>query len=187
MYQTSDIKKGLKIEIDGAPWTVTEFQFVKPGKGVAFTRTKLKNLITGATLDRTFRTGEKMTPAEVGEREMQYLYTDGEQFHFMDTESFEQMGIPAAPLGDAVDFLVEEMMTQVLFFKGTPVSIELPNFVELEITYCEPGARGNTAQGATKPATLSTGATVNVPLFVENGEWIKVDTRDKSYVERVKK
>jgi elongation factor P len=187
MYQTSDIKKGLKIEIDGAPWTVTEFLFVKPGKGVAFTRTKLKNLITGATLDRTFRTGDKMTPADVEEHEMQYLYNDGAAYHFMNTETFDQIGIPAEPLGDATKFLLEEMVTKVLFFNGRPVGIELPNFVELEITYCEPGVRGNTAQGATKVATLSTGAEVQVPLFVENGEWIKVDTRDGSYVERVKK
>ncbi len=187
MYQTSDIKKGLKIEIDGYPWVVTEFLFVKPGKGVAFTRTKLKNLITGATLDRTFRTGEKMEPADVEEKDMQYLYTDGEMYHFMDTETFEQIGILPEPMGDSVNFLVEEMVTRVLFFKGQPVGVELPNFVELEITYCEPGVKGNTAQGSTKPATLSTGAEIQVPLFVENGEWVKVDTRDGSYVERVKK
>jgi len=187
MYQTSDIKKGLKIEIDGAPWTVTEFLFVKPGKGVAFTRTKLKNLITGATLDRTFRTGEKMKEAEVEERDMQYLYNDGEDYHFMDVETFDQIAIPAKPLGNATKFLLEEMVTRILFFNGAPVTAELPNFVELEITYCEPGVRGNTAQGATKSATLSTGAEVQVPLFVENGEWVKVDTRDGSYVERVKK
>lgn len=187
MYQTSDIKKGLKVEIDGSPWTVTEFLFVKPGKGCAFTRTKLKNLVTGATLDRTYKTGEKLAPADIEEKEMQYLYNDGEAYHFMDTETFDQIGIEAKPLGKKVNFLVEEMVTNVLFFKGNPVSIDLPNFVELEITYCEPGVRGNTAQGATKPATLSTGANVNVPLFVENGEWIKIDTRDGSYVERVKK
>lgn len=187
MYSTSDIKKGLKVEIDGAPWTVTEFQFVKPGKGCAFTRTKLKNLITGATLDRTYKTGEKLEEADIEEREMQYLYNDGDDYHFMDTETFDQIAIEAKPLGNAVKFLVEEMSNNVLFFKGQPVSIDLPNFVELEITYCEPGVKGNTAQGTTKPATLSTGANVNVPLFVENGEWIKIDTRDGSYVERVKR
>lgn len=187
MYQTSDIKKGLKVEIDGAPWTVTEFLFVKPGKGCAFTRTKLKNLITGATLDRTYKTGEKLEPAEVEERDMQYLYNDGEAFHFMDLESFDQYAIPAAPLGEATNYLVEQMETRVLLYKGNPVSIDLPNFVELQISYCEPGVKGNTAQGGTKPATLTTGATVQVPLFVENGEWLKIDTRDGSYVERVKK
>ncbi|MCB9678813.1 MAG: elongation factor P [Alphaproteobacteria bacterium] len=187
MYQTSDIKKGLKVEIDGAPWTVTEFLFVKPGKGVAFTRTRLKNLITGATLERSFRTGEKLEPADVAEHEMQYLYNDGEQYHFMNMETFDQIGVPAKPLGDATKFLVEEMICTVMFFKGAPVGIELPNFVELEITYCEPGVKGNTAQGATKLATLSTGAEVHVPLFVEQGEWLKIDTRDGSYVERVKK
>ena len=187
MYQTSDIKKGLKIEINGAPWTVTEFLFVKPGKGCAFTRTKLKNLVTGATLDRTYKTGEKLAAADVEEKEMQYLYNDGEDFHFMDTETFEQVAIPKKTLGKATDFLVEEMNTLVLFFKGNPVNIELPNFVELQIEYCEPGVRGNTAQGASKPATLTTGATVNVPLFIENGEWLKIDTRTGEYSERVKK
>lgn len=187
MYQTSDIKKGLKVEINNAPWTVTEFLFVKPGKGCAFTRTKLKNLITGATLDRTYKSGETLEPADVEEKTMQYLYTDGENFHFMDTETFEQIECPGEPLGTAVNFLVEEMVTQVLFYNNRPVAIDLPNFVELQITYCEPGAKGNTAQGASKSATLSTGATVNVPLFIENGEWLKIDTRTGEYVERVKK
>lgn len=187
MYQTSDIKKGLKVEIDGAPWVVTEFQFVKPGKGVAFTRTKFKNLITGATLERSIRTGEKLDPADVSERPMQYLYNDGETFHFMDSETFDQVEVPRDNLGDAPNFLVEEMQVQILFYKNRAVSIDLPNFVELEITYCEPGVKGNTAQGATKPATLSTGAIVHVPLFIEQGEWLKIDTRDGQYVERVKK
>lgn len=187
MYQTSDIKKGLKVEIDNAPWIVVEFQFVKPGKGVAFTRTRFKNLITGATLERSIRTGEKLEPADITERPMQYLYNDGSTYHFMDSESFDQVEIPGANLGDSVNFLVEEMQTQILFYKGRAVSIDLPNFVELEITYCEPGVKGNTAQGASKQATLSTGATVNVPLFVEQGEWIRIDTRDGQYVERVKR
>lgn len=187
MYQTSDIKKGLKVEIDGAPWVVTEFQFVKPGKGVAFTRTKFKNLITGATLERSIRTGEKLDPADVVERQMQYLYNDGETFHFMDSESFDQVEVPRDNLGDAPNFLVEQMEVQILFYKNRAVSVDLPNFVELEITYTEPGVKGNTAQGATKPATLSTGAIVHVPLFIEQGEWLKIDTRDGQYVERVKK
>jgi elongation factor P len=187
MYQTSDIKKGLKVEIDGAPWIITEFQFVKPGKGVAFTRTRFKNLITGSSLERSIRTGESLEPADVEEKNMQYLYTDGDVYHFMDSESFDQVEIPGDALGDATKWLVEQMETQVLWYKGRAVSIDLPNFVELEITYCEPGVKGNTAQGATKQATLSTGATVQVPLFVDQGEWIRIDTRDGQYMERVKR
>lgn len=187
MYQTFDIRKGLKIEMDGAPWVVTEFQFVKPGKGQAFTRTKLKNLITGNVLDRTFRTGETLAPAEVEEHQMQYLYSDGEGFHFMNTETYDQISIERKVIGDQASWLVEEMLVTVLFYKGLPVNIDLPNFVELEITYTEPGMKGNTAQGTTKPATVSTGATVNVPLFIDQGEWIKIDTRTGEYVERVRK
>ena len=187
MYETSDIRNGLKVEIDGNPWTVTYFQFVKPGKGCAFTRTKMKNLINGSTLERTFKTGEKLQPAEVEEFAMQYLYSDGEAWHFMNLETYDQVAIQEAGVGDAKNFLVEEMEVSVLFYKGVPVSIDLPNFVELQITYCEPGVRGNTAQGTTKPATLSTGATVNVPLFINQGETIKIDTRTSEYVERVSK
>jgi len=187
MYQTFDIRKGLKIEMDGAPWVVTDFQFVKPGKGQAFTRTKLKNLITGNVLERTFKTGETLEPAQVEEHDMQYLYSDGEAFHVMNTETYDQLAIPANVVGDQSNWLVEEMVVKVLFYKGLPVSLELPNFVELEITYTEPGMKGNTAQGATKQATLSTGATVNVPLFIEQGEWVKVDTRTGEYVERVRR
>lgn len=187
MYQTSDIRNGLKIEMEGAPYVVTYFQFVKPGKGTAFTRTKLKNLLTGAVLERTFRTGESLTPADVEEKPMQYLYADGDGYIFMSLEDYDQISIPDVVLADGKNFIVEEMEVKVLFYKNNPVIIELPNFVELQITYCEPGVRGNTAQGATKPATLSTGATVQVPLFVADGTWIKVDTRTGDYVERVKR
>ena len=187
MYQTSDIRNGLKVEIDGAPYIVTYFQFVKPGKGQAFTRTKLKNMLNGNVLERTFKTGETLAPADITEGNHQFLYNDGEAFHFMNLESFDQIAVPPEGVGDAANFLVEQMEVNVMFYKGRPVSIDLPNFVELEITYCEPGIKGNTAQGATKPATLSTGHTVQVPLFVENGEWVKVDTRTGDYVERVRK
>ena len=186
-YKVSDIKKGLKIELDGQPYTVVYFQFVKPGKGQAFTRTRVKNLITGSVLERTFKIVETIAEADVDTRTMQYLYGDDEWFHFMDTETFEQIAIPVANLEDESKWLVEEMQVEVLFYKGRPVSIDLPNFVELEITYCEPGERGNTAQGATKTAQLSTGAEVQVPLFIENGTWIKIDTRESKYVERVKR
>jgi len=187
MYETSDIRNGLKVEVDGSPWTITYFQFVKPGKGCAFTRTKMKNLINGSTLERTFKSGEKLEPADVEEKTMQYLYEDGEFFHFMDSETFEQVAITHEAVGDTAHYLVEQMEVQVLFYKENPVNIDLPNFVELQITYCEPGVKGNTAQGATKPAELSTGLTVNVPLFIENGEWLKIDTRSGEYVERVRK
>lgn len=186
MYQTSDIRKGLKIEVDGAPYTVVEFLFVKPGKGCAFTRTKLKNLITGNVLDRTYKTGETLEEANVEEHSMQYLYNDGTDYHFMNLEDFSQVAIPTDTLGDTTKFLVEEMEITALFYNGTPVNIDLPNFVELEITYCEPGVKGNTAQGATKTATLSTGAEVQVPLFIEQGEILKIDTRTGEYVSRVR-
>ena len=185
MYQTSDIRKGLKVEMDGAPWIVTEFQFVKPGKGQAFTRVRLKNLLNGNVLDRTFKTGETLAPADIEEKPMQYLYSDGELWHFMDTADFSQVGIQEEALGEQKQWLIEQMECQVLFYKGLPVSIEVPNFVELEITYTEPGVKGNTATGATKQAELSTGATVNVPLFVEQGTIIRIDTRTGEYVGRV--
>lgn len=187
MYKTSDIRKGLKIEVDGHPYNIVEFMFVKPGKGTAFTRTKLKNLITGAVIDRTWRSGEALEPAPVEELTMQYMYNDGDEYHFMDTETFNQIAITASSIESEAKWLVEDSIVPVLLYKGRPVSIDLPNFVELEITYCEPGVKGNTAQGGVKPATLSTGATVNVPLFVEKGTWIKIDTRTEQYVERVRK
>lgn len=186
MYQTSDIRKGLKVEMDGAPWTVVEFLFVKPGKGTAFTRTKFKNLLTGSVVERNIRTGENLVPADVEVHQMQYLYDDAEFFHFMNTEDYSQTRILHEVVGANKNWLVDEMMVDVLFYKGEPVSIEVPNFVELEITFCEPGVRGNTAQGASKPATLSTGAEVQVPLFIETGTVIKVDTRSGEYVERVR-
>lgn len=186
MYQTSDIKKGLKIEENGAPYTVVDFLFVKPGKGCAFTRTKLKNLITGSVLDRTYKTGESLVEADVQEHTMQYLYNDGTDFHFMNMEDFSQIGISAEVIGNTSDFLIEEMEVQVLFYNNAPVNIDLPNFVELEIEYTEPGIKGNTAQGATKSATLVTGAEVQVPLFIEQGEILKIDTRTRQYVSRVR-
>jgi elongation factor P len=187
MYQISEIRKGLKVEIDGNPYVVNEFQFVKPGKGQAFTRTKLKNLLTGAVLERTFKINESLAPADVHSAKMQFMYMDGDGFNFMNLESFDQISISKEAVGDTGNWLVEQMEVEVMFFKDRPVNIDLPNFVELEITYCEPGIKGNTATGSTKLATLSTGATVSVPLFIEQGEWLKIDTRTGEYVERVKK
>ena len=187
MYDTSDIRKGLKFQIDGDPYVVVDFQFVKPGKGTAFTRTKIKNMITGAVLDKTYRTGEKLEPANVEEREMQYLYNDGEHYCFMDNSTYEQVMISPDDVGDAAKFMADNENVQVMFFNDRPIGITLPNFVELEVAHTEPGIKGDTASGATKPATLSTGAVINVPLFIEEGEVLKIDTRTNEYIERVKK
>lgn len=187
MYQVSDIRKGLKIEIDNQPYVVVDFQFVKPGKGQAFTRTRLRNLITGNQLERTFKIVESLAEADVTDVKMQYMYTDAEGFHFMNLETYDQIALQKDAVGDNAQWLIPEMEVQVLFYNNRPINIDLPNFVELEITYCEPGAKGNTATGTNKQATLSTGATVGVPLFVNQNDWVKIDTRTGEYVERVKK
>jgi len=187
MYDTSSIRKGLKVEIDGEPWIVVSFQFVKPGKGVAFTRTRIKNMISGAVNDVTYRTGEKLKPASMDDRKMQFLYRDGDDFHFMDTESYDQVPLPLESLGDVAAFIKENDEVDVLFFQERPVSVSVTNFVELEVVRTEPGVKGDTASGATKPAELETGHTVQVPLFIEEGEVLKIDTRTGAYVERVKR
>ena len=186
-YQTSQFRNGLKVELDGTPYNMVYFQFVKPGKGTAFTRTKLKNMLTGAVIERTFRTGETIEAADVETVEMEFLYLEGEDYHFMNMESYEQISIPRETIENESKFLVEGLTTEILYYKGRPVNIELPNFVEAEITQCDPGVKGNTANGGSKPATISAGAVVQVPLFVEQGEWIKVDTRTQEYVSRVKR
>jgi elongation factor P len=185
MYQTSDIKNGLKVEMDGYPWNVVYFQFVKPGKGTAFTRTKLKNLITGNVVERTFRSGETLAPADVSEDEMQYLFSDDDGASFMNTETYDQVHISKKTIGDDIKWLMEQMYVRVLFYKGNPVNIELPNFIEVEVTYTEPAVKGNTSTGATKAATLATGAEVQVPMFIDRGDVLKIDTREGEYVERV--
>jgi len=182
---TSQFRNGLKIELDGEPFTMIYFQHVKPGKGGAFVRTKVKNLKTGRVLDRTFRSGERLEEADVVERKMQYLYQDGEDLVFMDTESFEQFPFSAKQVGDSRKWLKENLDVEVLFWRSNPINLELPSFVEYDIKQCDPGVKGDTAQGATKPATLETGAVVQVPLFVKEGERIRVDTRTSEYVERV--
>jgi elongation factor P len=182
---TSQFRNGLKIELDGEPFVITFFQHVKPGKGGAFVRTKVRNLRTGRVLDRTFRSGERVDEADVTESRMQYLYQDGDSLIFMDTESFDQLPFSAEQVGDARKYLKENLEVDVLFWRGRPINIELPAFVEAVITRCDPGIRGDTASGATKPATLETGAVVQVPLFVKEGERIRVDTRSGEYVERV--
>ena len=186
LYDTSDIRKGLKIELDGEPYTVVEFQFVKPGKGNAFTRCKIKNLITGATMDRTYRSGEKLQEAALEERNVQFLYQDDEGFHFMDQESYEQFALNRDVIGDGANFLLESLEVVSLFHNGKPISLTLPIFVELEVVETEPGMKGDTVTGGRKPATMNTGAVINVPLFVERGEKLKIDTRTGEYVERVR-
>ena len=182
---TSQFRNGLKIELDGEPFVIVYFQHVKPGKGGAFVRTKVKNLKNGRTLDRRFRAGEKIELADVEDRRMQYLYKDGEQLVFMDGESYDQIPFSREQVGDAKQFLKENTDVDVLFYRGQPINIELPAFVEATVTECEPGMKGDTASGATKPAVIETGATVQVPLFIKEGEVIRVDTRSGAYVERV--
>ncbi len=186
MYSTSDFKKGLKIEIDGTPYIIVEFQHVKPGKGGAFVRTKIKNLVTGKVLDQTFRSGEKVQKPDLVEREMQFLYREGDSFHLMDNENYEQLALTAEQLGDAVLYLTENLNVKVLFFNQQPVTAEVPNFVELTVSQTEPGVKGDTASGGSKPATLETGAVIQVPLFINEGDRLRVDTRTGSYIERAK-
>lgn len=184
---TSDIRKGLKMMLDGSPdpWAVVDFQFVKPGKGQAFTRVKVRNMASGSVIERTFKSGEKLEPADVEERQLQYIYPDGNDFVFMDEASGEQIHVSGDKIGDDSRWLSDGMKVDVTLFKGQAIGINLPSHVVLQITVCEPGVKGDTASGATKPATLSTGATVNVPLFVKEGEWVKVDTAEGKYIERV--
>ena len=187
MYSTSDIKKNLKIKMDGAPWTVVEFLFVKPGKGTAFTRTKLKNLITGQVVERNLRSGETLEPADIERRTATMMYQDGDDYYFMDQENYEQFPVTTEALGDSAKWLLDEMKVELCFYEGRVVTIDIPNHIEVEITYCEPAVKGNTATNATKPATVANGATVQVPLFINDGEVIKVDTRTGEYGGRVNK
>ena len=186
MYGTSEFRKGLKLEIDGNPYIMVDHQHVKPGKGQAFHRCRLKNMLTGAVLEKTFKSGESAAKADVAEADMQFLYSDGD-YHFMDTETYEQVAIAEEALGDTKNYLTENLECTVLKWNGRPVSVSPPTFVELEIVECDPGVRGDTVSGATKPATLSTGYTLQVPLFVEQGERIRIDTRTGQYLDRAKK
>jgi len=185
MISTNDFRTGLTIELDGQVYMVVEFMHVKPGKGAAFVRSKLKNLETGATIERTFRAGEKVPRAHLDKRKMQYLYTDGDSYYFMDEETFEQMALSTEQLGDAIKYLKENMVIDVLLHKNRTIGVDLPNFVELKVVETEPGVKGDTATGGTKGATLETGAKVQVPLFIEAGDIIRVDTRTGEYMERV--
>lgn len=185
-YSTNEFKSGLKVMMDGDPCTIVENEFVKPGKGQAFSRVKIRNLKTGRVIDRTFKSGESIEAADVMETEMQYLYTDGEFWHFMVPDTYEQHAADANAVGDHAHWLKDQDTCQVTLYNGSPLSIAPPNFVELQITETDPGVRGDTASGGTKPATMETGAVVKVPLFVEQGEVIRIDTRSGEYVSRVK-
>ena len=181
----SDLRKNAKLEIDGQPYVVVEFQFVKPGKGVAFTRTRLKNLITGATLERSFRTGEKLEAANVESRKMQFLYSSGEAFTFMDMGTYEQVELVADIVGDDKNYLLDNLECDILFYNDRPVGLSMPSHVVMEVTEAEPGVKGDTATGVTKNAWVSTGYQIAVPLFIKVGEKVKIDTRTGAYVERV--
>jgi len=182
---TSDFKNGLKIDIDGSPYIIINFQHVKPGKGGAFVRSKIKNLLNGKIVERTFRAGEKFQEAPVEQRMMQYLYNDGESCIFMDSKTYDQIPIGDDVIGENAKFLLENADVEVLFWKDNPVNIELPSFIEVVITKSDPGVKGDTSSGATKPATLETGAVIQVPLFLKEGEKVRVDTRTGEYCERV--
>ena len=186
MYQTNEFRKNLKIEYEGSLWRIEEAQFVKPGKGVAFVKTKIKNLLDGRTVQINFRSGDKVGKPDVMDVKMQVLYTDGTAWHFMDNKTYDQIEVNIDDLGDAALYLQEGLEVNVLLYNGRPIDVELPNFIESEIVECEPGVKGDTVQGGTKPATIETGAVVNVPLFVNQGERIKVDTRTGEYSSRVK-
>ncbi len=185
MATTNDLKNGLVLNIDGQLWTVVEFQHVKPGKGGAFVRTTLKNVLSGKVVDRTFNAGTKVETATVDKRGMTFLYREGDDFVFMDSDTYEQVPVPAGVVGDAANYLLDNAEVVVAVHDGAPLFIELPTSVEMLITYTEPGLQGDRATGGTKPATVETGAEVQVPLFVTTGEKIKIDTRDGRYLGRI--
>lgn len=186
MYVTNQFRKGLKIELDGTPFVIVDFQFVSPGKGSAFVRTKLKNMFNGSVIERTFKSGDKVDKPDLEMHEFQYLYKEGEHhFVFMNQANYEQVHLDHGVIGEASDFLKENIVVQVLFHNGKPIGLELPTFVELAIVETDPGFKGDTVSGATKPAKLETGASVLVPLHIREGDVIKVDTRDCKYVEKV--
>ena len=184
---TSDIRKNLKFLVDGSPYTVVDFQFVKPGKGQAFTRVKIRNLATGAVLERTYKSGEKLEPADVEERTMTYIYPENDQYVFMDPQTGEQTYVEQDKLGDERRFLLDGLEVDVVLFNGQAIGVTLPAHVVIQVTQSDPGVKGDTASNVTKPATLSTGTSIQVPLFINEGEWVRVDTRTGDYLERVNK
>jgi len=186
MLESGDLKKGAKIEIDGEPYLLVQFEFVKPGKGQALYKCKLKNMVTGAQFDRTYRSGEKFKQPDLEEQEMEYLYAEGEQFCFMNMTTYVQEYLTEEQLGDAKDFLKENTVCNILLFEGRPIGISLPIFINLKVAETEPWVKGDTASGDSKPATLETGYVLQVPPFIEKGELLKIDTRTGDYIERVK-
>lgn len=184
MISAGDFRNGVTFEYDGSVYQIIEFQHVKPGKGAAFVRTKIKNVISGGVVEKTFSPTDKMPKAHIERKDMEYLYTDGDLYYFMDPENYEQIPVSKDQIGDALKFVKENMQVKILSYKGNIFGIEPPNFVELVITETEPGFAGNTATGATKPATLETGAVIQVPLFIDNGETVKIDTRTGEYMGR---
>jgi elongation factor P len=185
--EVGEFRKGTKLVLDGEPWVIAVYQFVKPGKGQGLYKCKMRNMITGALVDRTYRSGDKFEKADLEENQMQYLYSDGTQYHFMNTQSYDQFELGEKQVGDAANYLYENLDVDMLFFNGQPIGLTLPNFVVLQIETSDPGVKGDTASNTSKPATVSTGYEVQVPLFINEGEWIKIDTRTGDYVERVKK
>lgn len=184
MISTNDFRTGLTIELEGEVFQVVEFQHVKPGKGAAFVRSKLRNLRTGAMVDKTFNAGEKMEQARIEHRQTQYLYNDGDDYNFMDMENFEQFSITKEDLGDAIQFLQENMVVTIVSYQGQSIGVDLPNVVELEVVEAAPGIKGDTASGGSKPATLATGYVLQVPFFVNVGDVLQVDTRTGHYIKR---
>lgn len=186
MISTTDFRGGVRLMVDGEPYYIVEFQHVKPGKGGAFVRTKLKSYLSGNVLDRTFRSGERFEEPDLEEREMQFLYATGDDYTFMDTDTYEQLTFEKKQLGENADLLKENMNVKILIYEHRPIDVELPIFIELKVVDAEPGVRGDTASGGTKPAVVETGATIKVPLYLEVGTTIKIDTRTRAYVERVR-
>ena len=185
MVTAGDFKKGLTVEWDGGIWTIVDFQHVKPGKGAAFVRTKIKNIITGAVVERSFNPTDKMPKAIIETKVMQYLYNDGDLYYFMDNETFEQLALPKEQVEDSIPFMKESTEATIRFYKGAPFSVEAPTFVDLEVIHTEPGFKGDTASNTTKPATVETGFTLQVPLFIEIGDKLHIDTRTGEYLNRV--
>ena len=186
MISTTQFRVGAKVELDSEPYVIVEFQHVKPGKGGAFVRTKLKNLRKGSVLEKTFRSGEVLPEPDINEKEMQFLYSQGQDYHFMDTSTYDQMAFEKDQLGDIHDLLKDGINVTILIYKGRLIRAELPNFIELKVVQTDPGVRGDTATGGSKPAILETGAMIKVPLYLEEGEVIRIDTRTRSFVERAK-
>lgn len=187
MSSTTDIRKGIRIEIDGVPFHVIEHNFVKPGKGQAFTRAKIRNLVTGNVIERTWKSGESVELADVEDRKMTYSWAEGDALVFMDSSTGDQIHVDKSKIGEDIRWLSEGMDLEVTLYNGNPIGVDMPPTVVLQVSSSEPGIKGDTASGATKPATVSTGAVVNVPLFIKEGEWIKIDTSNGGYLERVNK